>query len=72
MRLIDAEKVAKIWKSTAQKKKDEAEKLMMSDEVEDIIKGSIVEACAETTIGLADSLMKEVPEITISELEELQ
>lgn len=72
MRLIDAEKVAEAWKSTGQKRKDEAEKLMMSDEAEDVIKGSIAEACAEMLIGLADSLMKEVPEITISELEGLQ
>ena len=41
MRLIDAEKVAESWKSTGQKKKDEAEKLMMSGDAEDCIKGSI-------------------------------
>lgn len=72
MRLIDAEKIAESWKSTGQEKKDEAKKLMMSDDAEDYVKGSITEACAEMLIGLADSLMKEVPEITISELEELQ
>lgn len=64
MRLIDAEKVAAAWKSTGQKNKDDAEKLMMSGEVEDFIRGSIEEACAEMLIGLADSLLKEVPEIT--------
>lgn len=67
MRLIDAEKVAEIWKSTGQKRKDDAEKLMMSGEVEDFIKGSIEEACAEMLIGLADSLLKEVPSVPIHE-----
>lgn len=67
MRLIDAEKVAEIWKSTGQKRKDEAEKLMMSGEVEDFIKGSIEEACAEMLIGLADSLLKEVPSVPVQE-----
>lgn len=60
MRLTDAEKVAEIWKSTGQKRKDDAEKLMMSSEVEDFIKGTIEEACAEMLIGLADSLLKDV------------
>lgn len=71
MRLIDAEKVAESWKSTGQKKKDEAEKLMMSGDAEDYIKGSITEACAEMLIGLADSLMKEVPEITNCKFHEI-
>lgn len=71
MRLIDAEKVAESWKSTGQKKKDEAEKLMMSGDAEDCIKGSITEACAEMLIGLADSLMKEVPEITNCKFHEM-
>ena len=64
MRLINAEKVAESWKGTGQKRKDDAEKLMMSDNAEDFLKGAIEEACAEMLIGLADSLMKEVPEIT--------
>ena len=67
MRLIDAEKVADAWKSTGQKNKDEAEKLMMSGEVESFIKGSIKEACAEMLIGLADSLLKDVPSVPIQE-----
>nr|DAM50393.1 MAG TPA: hypothetical protein [Caudoviricetes sp.] len=64
MRLIDAEQVADAWKSAGQKHKDEAEKLMMFGNAEDFIKGAIKEACAEMLIGLADSLIKEVPEIT--------
>ena len=71
MRLIDAEKVAKIWKSTGQKNKDDAEKLMMSGEGEDFIKGSIEEACAEMLIGLADLLTKEVPEVTNCKFHEI-
>lgn len=71
MRLIDVEKVAEIWKSTGQKRKDDAEKLMMSSEVEDFIKGAIEEACAEMLIGLADSLLKEVPEITNCKFHEI-
>ena len=71
MRLIDAEKVAAAWKSIGQKRKDESEKLMMSGEVEDFIKGSIEEACAEMLIGLADSLLKEVPEITNCKFHEI-
>lgn len=67
MRLVDAEKVAEIWKSTGQKRKDEAEKLMMSGNAEDFIKGAIEEACAEMLIGLADSLLKEVPSVPIQE-----
>lgn len=67
MRPIDAEKVADAWKSAGQKRKDEAEKLMMSGEVEDFIKGSIEEACAEMLIGLADSLLKDVPSVPIQE-----
>ena len=71
MRLIDAEKVAENWKSAGQNCKDDAEKLMMSDKVEDFIKGTIKEACAEMLIGLADSLMKEVPEITNCKFHEI-
>lgn len=71
MRLIDAEKVAAVWKSTGQKNKDDAEKLMMSSEAEDFIKGAIEEACAEMLIGLADSLLKEVPEITNCKFHEI-
>lgn len=67
MRLIDAEKVAEIWKSTGQKRKDDAEKLMMSSEAEDFIKGAIEEACAEMLIGLADSLLKDAPSVPIQE-----
>lgn len=67
MRLIDAEKVAESWKGTGQKRKDDAEKLMMSDNVEDFIKGAIEEACAEMLIGLADSLLKDVPSDPIYE-----
>nr|DAW29013.1 MAG TPA: hypothetical protein [Caudoviricetes sp.] len=67
MRLIDVEKVAKIWKSTGQKRKDDAEKLMMSNKAEDFIKGAIEEACAEMLIGLADSLLKDVPSDPIHE-----
>ena len=67
MRLIDAEKVAESWKGTGQKRKDDAEKLMMSDKAEDFIKGAIEEACAEMLIGLADSLLKDVPSDPIHE-----
>lgn len=61
MRLIEAEKVAESWKGTGQKRKDDAKKLMMSNKAEDFIKGAIEEACAEMLIGLADSLLKDVP-----------
>lgn len=71
MRLIDAEKVAAVWKSTGQKNKDDAEKLMMSSEAEDFIKGAIEEACAKMLIGLADSMLKEVPEITNCKFHEI-
>lgn len=71
MRLINAEKVADAWKSAGQKRKNDAEKLMMSGEVEDFIRGSIEEACAEMLIGLADSLLKEVPEITNCKFHEI-
>lgn len=71
MRLIDAEKVAESWKSTGQKRKDDAEKLMMSNKAEDFIKGAIEEACAEMLIGLADSLLKDVPEITNCKFHEI-
>lgn len=64
MRLVDAEKVADAWKSAGQKHKDKAEKLMMSSNAEDFSKGVIMEACAEMLIETADSLLKEVPEIT--------
>lgn len=67
MRLIDAEKVAESWKKTGQNYKDDAEKLMMSDNAEDFIKGAIQEACAEMLIGLADSLLKDVPSDLIHE-----
>lgn len=67
MRMIDAEKVAESWKRTGQKCKDDAEKLMMSDKAEDFIKGAIEEACAEMLIGLADSLLKDVPSDPIHE-----
>lgn len=71
MHLIDAEKVADAWKSAGRKQKDKAEKLMMSGNAEDFIKGAIEEACAEMMIGLADSLMKEVPEITNCKFHEI-
>lgn len=71
MRLTDAEKVAESWKGTGQKYKDDAEKLMMSGNAEDFIKGAIEEACAKMLIGLADSLMKEVPEITNCKFHEI-
>ena len=71
MRLIDAEQVADAWKSAGQKQKDEAEKLMMFGNAEDFITGAIKEACAEMLIGLADSLMKEVPEITNCKFHEI-
>lgn len=67
MRLIDAEKVAESWKGTGQKREDDAEKLMMSDNAEDFIKGAIEKACAEMLIGLADSLLKDVPSDLIHE-----
>ena len=67
MKLIDAEKVAESWKGTGQNYKDDAEKLMMSDNAEDFIKGAIEEACAEMLIGLADSLLKDVPSDPIHE-----
>lgn len=67
MRLIDAEKVAEIWKRTGQKRKDDAEKLMMSDKAEDSVKGAIEEGYAEMLIGLADSLLKDVPSDPIHE-----
>lgn len=71
MHLIDAEKVVDAWKSAGRKQKDKAEKLMMSGNAEDFIKGAIEEACAEMMIGLADSLMKEVPEITNCKFHEI-
>lgn len=71
MRPIDAEKVAESWKRTGQKRKDDAEKLMMSDKAEDFVKGAIEEGCAEMLIGLADSLLKEVPEITNCKFHEI-
>lgn len=67
MRLIDAEKAAEIWKGTGQKRKDDAKKLMMSGCAEDFIKGAIEEARAEMLIGLADSLLKDVPSDPIHE-----
>ena len=67
MRVIDAEKVAESWKGTGQKLKDDAEKLMMSNNAEDFIKGAIEEACVEMLIGLADSLLKDVPSVPIHE-----
>lgn len=67
MRLIDAEKVAESWKGTGQNYKEDAEKLMMSDNAEDFIKCAIEEACAEMMIGLADSLLKDVPSDPIHE-----
>ena len=67
MRPIDAEKVAESWKGIGQKSKDDAEKLMMSNKAEDFIKGAIEEACAELMIGLADSLLKDVPSEPIHE-----
>lgn len=71
MRLIDSEKVAESWKGTGQRYKDDAQKLMMSGNAEDFIKGAIEEACAEMLIGLADSLLKEVPEITNCKFHEI-
>lgn len=71
MRLIDAEKVAESLKSTGQKYKDDAKNIMMSNNAEDFIKCAIEEACAEMLIGLADSLMKEVPEITNCKFHEI-
>lgn len=71
MRLIDAEKVAESLKSTGQKYKDDAKNIMMSNNAEDFIKCAIEEACAEMLIGLADSLLKEVPEITNCKFHEI-
>ena len=71
MRLIDAEKVADAWKSAGQKHKDKAEKLMMFGKAEDFSKGVIMEACAEMLIEMADSLLKEVPEITNCKFHEI-
>lgn len=71
MRPIDAEKVAESWKGTGQNYKDDAKKLMISDNAEDFIKGAIEDACAEMLIGLADSLLKEVPEITNCKFHEI-
>lgn len=71
MRLIDAEKVADTWKSTGRKHKDKAEKLMMSGNAEDFSKGVIMATCAEMLIETADSLLKEVPEITNCKFHEI-
>lgn len=71
MRLIDAEKVAESLKSTGQKYKDDAKNIMMSNNAEDFIKCAIEEVCAEMLIGIADSLMKEVPEITNCKFHEI-
>lgn len=71
MRLIDAEKVAESLKSTGQKYKDDAKNIMMSNNAEDFIKCAIEEVCAEMLIGLADSLLKEVPEITNCKFHEI-
>lgn len=71
MRLIDAEKVAESLKSTGQKYKDDAKNIMMSNNAEDFIKCAIEEACAGMLIGLADSLLKEVPEITNCKFHEI-
>ncbi len=71
MRLIDAEKVADAWKSAGQKHKDKAEKLMMFGKAEDFSKGVIMETCAEMLIEMADSLLKEVPEITNCKFHEI-
>lgn len=67
MRLIDAEKVAESLKSTGQKYKDDAKNIMMSNNAEDFIKCAIEEVCAEMLIGLADSLLKDVPSDPIYE-----
>ena len=71
MRLIDAEKVADAWKSAGQKHKDKAEKLMMFGKAQDFSKGVIMETCAEMLIEMADSLLKEVPEITNCKFHEI-
>lgn len=71
MHLIDAEKVADAWKSAGRKHKDKAEKLMMSGNAEDFSKGVIMATCAEMLIETADSLMKEVPEITNCKFHEI-
>lgn len=71
MHLIDAEKVADAWKSAGRKHKDEAEKLMMSGNAEDFSKGVIMATCAEMLIETADSLLKEVPEITNCKFHEI-
>lgn len=71
MRPIDAEKVADAWKSAGQKHKDKAEKLMMSGNAEDFSKGVIMVTCAEMLIETADSLLKEVPEITNCKFHEI-
>nr|DAI71823.1 MAG TPA: hypothetical protein [Caudoviricetes sp.] len=71
MRLIDAEKVAGTWKSAGRKHKDKAEKLMMSGNAEDFSKGVIMATCAEMLIETADSLLKEVPEITNCKFHEI-
>lgn len=71
MRLIDAEKVAESLKSTGQKYKDDAKNIMMSNNAEDFIKCAIEEVCAEMLIETADSLLKEVPEITNCKFHEI-
>lgn len=71
MHLIDAEKVADAWKSAGRKHKDKAEKLMMSGNAEDFSKGVIMATCAEMLIETADSLLKEVPEITNCKFHEI-
>ena len=71
MRLIDAEEVAGTWKSAGRKHKDKAEKLMMSGNAEDFSKGVIMATCAEMLIETADSLLKEVPEITNCKFHEI-
>lgn len=71
MRPIDAEKVADAWKSAGRKHKDKAEKLMMSGNAEDFSKGVIMATCAEMLIETADSLLKEVPEITNCKFHEI-
>lgn len=71
MHLINAEKVADAWKSAGRKHKDKAEKLMMSGNAEDFSKGVIMATCAEMLIETADSLLKEVPEITNCKFHEI-
>lgn len=63
MRLVDAEKVAEAWKISAQKSKLTAENLTKSDDIETAVKGAIMDACADMMIALADTLVKDVPEI---------